>query len=345
MRAMVLRGTELAVEDVPRPAPGPMQVLGKVRVCGICGSDLHFTRFAEEMVRAARMHDPGGWSTINLEQGVVMGHEFVAEVVAAGPGAEEWTPGTRVVSVPTILAPDAPRGVQTIGYSSQYPGAYGEYVVMSAPLLLRVPDHVPDRVAATVEPCAVGLHAVREGKLQPGEHALVLGAGPIGLMTLLWLKREGVRHVTVSEPAAPRRALAARLGADLVLDPGEDDLAARAAAAAGGPPPVVFECVGVEGTLAQAMDLAARRGRVVVVGVCMTEDRIRPMVGITKHLTIQFVLGYTREEVAETLDAIAAGSVDPAPLVTRTVTLDELPAAFRSLADPKDCKVVVEFPT
>ena len=345
MRAMVLRAGNLTVDEVERPRPGPMQVLARVRACGICGSDLHFARYADEVIAAGRISDPAGWSAIDVAKGVVMGHEFVAEVVEAGPDAEAWTPGTRVTSIPTLLDPGTPRGTQTIGYSSQYPGAYGEYVLMSAPLLLRVPDHVPDMVAATTEPCAVGLHAVREARMRPEERALVIGAGPIGLMTLLWLKREGVRHVTVSEPAAPRRALAARLGADLVLDPGEDDLAARAAAAAGGPPPVVFECVGVEGTLAQAMDLAARRGRVVVVGVCMTEDRIRPMVGITKHLTIQFVLGYTREEVAETLDAIAAGSVDPAPLVTRTVTLDELPAAFRSLADPKDCKVVVEFPT
>jgi threonine dehydrogenase-like Zn-dependent dehydrogenase len=233
--------------------------------------------------------------------------------------------------------------MQSIGYSSNFPGAYGQYIIMSAPLLIRVPDNVPDRVAATNEPCAVGLHAVREARMQPEEHAVVMGAGPIGLMTLLWLKREGVKHVTVSEMAAPRRELAAKLGADLVLDPRSDDVATRVAEAAGGPPPVVFECVGVEGTLSEAMGLVARRGRVIVVGVCMVEDRIRPMMGINKHLSLQFVLGYTPEEVAESLEAIAKGEVDPSPLVTRTVSLDELPAAFRSLSDPHDCKVVVEF--
>ena len=342
MRAMVLRGKDLVVEEVERPAPGPGQVLARVRACGICGSDLHFARYAEEMIRVSRGADPAGWSSMDLSQGVVMGHEFVAEVVEAGAGAEEWTPGTRVTGVPTITDSESPRGVQTIGYSTRYPGAYAEYVIMSAPLLLRVPDQVPDRVVATTEPCAVGLHAVREARMQPGERALIMGAGPIGLMTLLWLKREGVEHVVVSEFAAPRRDLAARLGADLVLDPATDDVAVQMAAG-GGPPPVVFECVGVEGTLAQAMDLAARRGRVIVVGVCMTEDRLRPMIGVNKHLTIQFVLGYTPQEFAEALAAIADGGVDPAPLVTRTVSLDELPDAFRSLGDPKDCKVVLEF--
>jgi 2-desacetyl-2-hydroxyethyl bacteriochlorophyllide A dehydrogenase len=343
MRAMVLRGKDLAVEEVPRPAPGPGQVLARVRACGICGSDLHFALYAEDLVRATGDGQTGVGPGIEPDKGVIMGHEFVAEVVEAGPDVDGWPAGTRVVSLPTLIDPSAPRGAHTIGYSSRFPGAYGEYVLMSAPLLLRVPDHVPDVVAATTEPCAVGLHAVREGRVQPAEHALVMGAGPIGMMTLLWLKHAGVRHVTVSEPAAPRRELAARLGADLVLDPATEDVAGRTAAAAGGPPPVVFECVGVAGTIAQAMRLAAPRGRVVVVGACMTEDRITPMVGINKHLTLQFVLGYTPQEVAESLDAIAAGRVDPAPLITRTVTLDELPAAFRALANPRDCKVVLAF--
>lgn len=342
MRAMVLRGTDLTVEEMERPAPGPMQVLARVRACGICGSDLHFAKYADDMLAVTRAADPAGWSAMDLDRGVVMGHEFVAEVVAAGPGAEAWTPGTRVTSVPVLPDPSSPRGVHSIGYSSIYPGAYGEYVVMAAPLLLRVPEHVPDRVAATTEPCAVGLHAVREARMQPGERALVMGAGPIGLMTLLWLKQHGAGPVIVTEYAAPRRELAARLGADLVLNPAADDVAARLVEL-GGPPEVVFECVGVEGTLRQAMDLAARRGRVIVVGVCMREDRIRPMTGINKHLTLQFVLGYTPDEYQEALASIGDGRVDPSPLVTRGVSLDELPSAFRSLSDPTECKVVLEF--
>ncbi len=342
MRVLMLRGNDLFVTEIARPAPGPGQVLARVRACGICGSDLHFARYAEDMLRVTRRADPAGWSAMDLAQGVVMGHEFVAEVVAAGPGAEAWAPGTRVVSVPVLPDPQTPQGVQSIGYSSRYPGAYGEYVIMAAPLLLRVPDGLPDRVAALTEPCAVGLHAVREAGLRPEDRVLIMGAGPIGLMTLLWLKREGVKHVAVSEPATPRRALAARLGANLALDPTTEDVAARLATVAGGPPTVVFECVGVAGTLQQAMDLAGRRGRVVVVGVCMTEDRLTPMLGILKHLTVQFVLGYTREEFAEALAALADGSIDPAPMITRTVTLEELAAAFRALGNPEDCKVVLE---
>jgi threonine dehydrogenase-like Zn-dependent dehydrogenase len=357
MRAMVLRNGQLSVEEVPAPRPGPGQVLARVRACGICGSDLHAARFLDEMLATAERQRRRAWYGRDLDAGIVMGHEFVCEVLEAGPGAEEWKPGTRVTSMPVLLAPESPNGVLSVGYATEVPGAYSERVLLSAPLLLKVPDNVSDDVAATTEPCAVGLHAVRESRIQPSETALVMGAGPIGLMTLIWLKRQGVAYVAVSDPAAERPALAERMGADEVFDPRGADLAAALDAAIGRrregsegngsprpavrAPDVVFECVGVPGTLQQAMELVNVRGRVVVVGVCMEEDRLRPLLGINKQLTLQFVLGYTPAEFAETLQAFADGLVDTSPLVTRHVTLDELPAAFASLADPKDCKVVV----
>ena len=342
MRAMVLRGKALAIEDVERPSPGPGQVLAQVLACGICGSDLHAAKYMEEMVASARASrrptalDPG-----DLSRGIVMGHEFVARIVEVGDGVDNWAPGARVSSMPVLITPEAPTGFSSIGYNPDYPGAYGEFVLMSAAMLLRVPDGLPDDVAATTEPCAVGLHAVRQAKVQPAEHALIMGAGPIGLMTLLWLKHDGIKHVTVSDYAPGRRDLATQLGADLVLDPRETDVIDAITDACGGVPTVVFECVGVEGTLQTAMETVERSGRVVVVGVCMKEDKILPMVGVTKQLTLQFVLGYTPEEYAETLIALGEGSVDTRSLITRKVTLDELPAAFEALADPLDCKVVL----
>lgn len=341
MRAMVLRGKNLGIEEVERPMAGPGEVIAKVLACGICGSDLHAAKFMDDMVENTRRSGQTAWDTIDMSKGMVMGHEFVAEVVEAGPGAEAWTAGTRVSSFPILIAPTAPNGMLSIGYSPETPGAYGEYVRLSAPLLLRVPEGLADVVAATNEPCAVGLHAVRQAKMQPAETAVVMGAGPIGLMTLLWLKKEGVRHVTVTDFAEPRRELARQLGADLVLNPKDGPVGEQMTAAGAAPAPVVFECVGVEGTLQQAMELATRGGRVVVVGVCMKPDTIYPMVGINKQLALQFVLGYTPEEYAEALTALGDGTIDTAPMVTRTVSLDELPAAFESLADPRDCKVVL----
>lgn len=342
MRAMVLRGKALAIEDVEVPKPGPGQVLAKVLACGICGSDLHAARYMEEMMASARAGGRRTWYDDDPGAGIIMGHEFVAEVVQVGLGAEAFTPGTRVTSVPVLVSPESPTGFQSIGYSPVIPGAYGEYVVMTASLLLRVPENVSSTVAATTEPSAVGLHAVREASVSAGDKVLVMGAGPIGLMTLLWLKKEGVERVTVSDPSPERRELAARLGADQVINPANEDVAAAfAAAREGSQPNVVFECVGIQGTLGQAMALVQVHGKVMVVGVCMLEDTIRPMVGINKQLTLKFVLGYSGPEYAEALAALADGSVNTEALVTRTVTLDELPAAFIALADPKDCKIVV----
>ncbi len=343
MKAMVLRGKALKVEEVEMPVAGPGEVLAKVLACGICGSDLHAAKYMDDMLAASRLSGRTAWDTLDGIEPIVMGHEFCAEIVEAGPGAEAWAVGTRVTSVPVRIAPDAPNGALSIGYSPHTPGAYGEYVVMSVPMLLRVPEGVSNKIAATTEPCAVGLHAVRQAKMQPGEHALVMGAGPIGLMTLIWLKQSGVEHVTVSDYAPSRRELAQKLGADLVLNPGEQNVIDVITEATGSLPPVVFECVGVEGTLQQAMQTVKRMGRVIVVGVCMRADSIVPMIGINKQLTMQFVLGYSAAEYAETLAALGDGTVDTSLMVTRTVTLDELPAAFEALAEPTDCKIVLEF--
>jgi threonine dehydrogenase-like Zn-dependent dehydrogenase len=169
-----------------------------------------------------------------------------------------------------------------------------------------------------------------------------MGAGPIGLLTALWLKSDG-HIVAMSDPASPRRDLASSLGIDIVLDAASTDVAEALRQEYGAAPAVVFECVGIEGTLQQAMELVATRGRVIVAGVCMVEDRIRPLLAINKQLAFQFVLGYTMPEFAEALDALSSGKIAAARLVTRRVTLEELPAAFGSLGDPKDCKVVLEF--
>lgn len=341
MQAMVLRGKTLAIEEVATPRPGPGQVLAKVLACGICGSDLHAAKHMDAMLENNRRSGRTAWDTLDAAKPMVMGHEFVAEIVETGEGVENWKPGMRVSSVPALIDPRSPHGTLSIGYSPETPGAYSEYVVMSAPLLLPVADGLANEVAATTEPCAVGLHAVRESGIAAGEMALVMGAGPIGLMTLIWLRQSGVEAVAISDPAAPRRELAAKVGANIVIDPARGPVLDQIEAAGGRQPRVVFECVGVPGTLQQAMELVERQGRVIVVGVCMNEDRIFPMVGINKHLTLKFVLGYSPAEYAEALRALGEGSVDTSPLITRKVSLAELPAAFEALADPRDCKVVL----
>ena len=240
-----------------------------------------------------------------------------------------------------------------IGYSNEHPGGYGEYMRLSEALLLPVPEALSTEHAALTEPLAVGLHAVNKARLDPDDAPLVIGCGPVGLAVIAALRLADVRPIVAGDFSARRRELALALGADVVVDPAAQTPwqswrdaavwrdAARAPALPSwlpGParrPAVVFECVGVPGVLDQIMAAAPRHARIVVVGVCMEPDTISPMLGISKELGVQFVLGYTQDEFTATLGHIAAGRIPVAPLVTGTVGLDGVAGAFAELASPE----------
>ena len=141
-----------------------------------------------------------------------------------------------------------------------------------------------------------------------------------------------------------RRNRALEVGATAVIDPAQEDVLEAFAKATGeARPSVVFECVGLPGMTRQAVDLAAVRGRVVVAGVVFQEDSFAPLVAMSKEITIRFSQAYTEGDFSAVIDAIARGAVEPRPLHTSTVSLDELPAAFEALRKPTDqCKVLIK---
>ena len=323
MRAVVMRNRQLMVADVPTPEPGPGEVLVRTLACGICGSDLHAFRHAERFVEAGRR--AGNPRVMDLARDVVMGHEFCAEIVDHGPGtARALRIGTRVCSRPTLLRATGP---QSIGYSNDNPGGYGEYMRLTEALLLEVPADLSTEHAAFTEPMAVGVHAVARARLEPDDAPLVIGCGPVGLAVIAALRLRGVRPIVAADFSPLRRELAVALGADAVVDPAEhapwqswrEAAVWRDASRAPQLPPwvpgpprrpaVVFECVGVPGVLDQIMAAAPRDTRIVVVGVCMEPDTIYPLLGIAKELSVQFVLGYTPDEFAATLGHIAEGAI------------------------------------
>jgi threonine dehydrogenase-like Zn-dependent dehydrogenase len=357
MRAAVMRDRRLVVADLPVPEPGPGEVLVKTLACGICGSDLHALRHAEQFVAASRR--AGSVFTMDLSRDVVMGHEFCAEIVEHGPGTRRTLPvGTRVCSRPGLVRPDGPR---TVGYSNDTPGGYAELMRLTEALLLPVPAGLPTEHAALTEPMAVGVHAVAKARLEPDDAPLVIGCGPVGLAVIAALRLTGARPIVAADFSARRRELAATLGADLVVDPARvtpwqswrEAAVWRDASRAPALPPwipgpalrpaVVFECVGVPGVLDQIMAAAPKGTRIVVVGVCMEADTIYPMLGISKELNLQFVLGYTPEEFAATLGHIADGAIAVAPLITGRVGVEGVAGAFEALASPEQhAKILVE---
>jgi len=302
---------------------------------GICGSDLHALKHADAFVANARR--AGNPRVMDLTRDVVMGHEFCAEIVEHGPGTTRALPvGTRVCSRPVLMRDTGP---QTIGYSNDHPGGYGEYMRLTEALLLEVPRALPADQAALTEPMAVGVHAVQKARLEPTEAPLVVGCGPVGLAVIAALRLAKAEPIVAADFSARRRALATALGADVGVDPAATSIwDARPA----GRPPVVFECVGVPGVLDEIMAAAPRGTRMVVVGVCMEPDTIHPLIGIVKELSLQFVLGYTPEEFAATLRHIAEGAIPTTPLVTGHVGLDGVAAAFAELGSPeRHAKILV----
>lgn len=343
MRAAVLSQGNIVVRDeVAEPLPGVGQALVEVKACGICGSDIHFARhgalmlsLGKEMVGTMDLGAP----ELDLERDVFLGHEFAAEVLDFGPDtASDIKAGTLVTSLPILMGMD---GIRPIVYSNDVMGGYGEQMLLTAPLLLQVPNGLRPELAAMTEPMAVGLHAVNRGNVQAGEGAIVLGCGPVGLAVVAALKLKGVAPVIAADFSRRRRELAITMGAHETVDPGvESPWAAWSRAGRG--LPVVFEAVGVPGVINDIMRSIPTGARIVVVGVCMENDVINPFFAISKELNIQFALAYDPLEFETSLQSIAEGTIDVEPMVTAVVPLDQTPWAFETLQVPEaHCKIIV----
>jgi threonine dehydrogenase-like Zn-dependent dehydrogenase len=376
VRAITCQDAVLEVADLPDPRPGKGQVLLEVLRCGICGSDLHARHHCDEL--AGVMTEVGYDDFMRSSQRIVFGHELCGAIAEYGPGCRRKTPtGSEVVALPLLRQADS---IHALGLSAAAPGAYAEQVVVEESLMLPVPNGLPPDLSALTEPMAVAWHAVRRSEIGKRDVAVVIGCGPIGLAVVCMLKARGVRTVVASDFSAARRSLATRCGADVVVDPAQDspyeagdrdhlktlpaalELAVstmeklrrlpvpwqhvwRAVDSLGIKPkrPVVFECVGVPGVIDGIVSAAPLFSRVVVVGVCMGEDRIRPSMAINKEVDLRFVLGYTPLEFRDTLQMLAEGKVNAAPLVTGSVGLAGVDSAFDALGSPEEhAKILID---
>lgn len=319
----------MVVDEVSDPTPGMGQVLVRTLACGVCGSDLHFVKHGRRMIELAlRM---GTSDPVDFDRDIFMGHEFSAEVIDAGPDTVAPPSGSVVTSVPGMITLEGPRN---LAYTNDFPAGYSEMMLLSAPLLLAVPNGLDPRHAALTEPMAVGLHAVNRSGLRPGDAALVLGCGPVGLAVIAALRARGVEPIVATDYSVTRRRLAVTMGAVESVDPRFEPGIEAWRRLDGTRPLVIFEAVGVPGMLESALEDAPPGARILIVGVCMETDRVDPIFGILKELSIQFALGYDPTEFGESLQAIAEGEVDVAPLITASVDLEGLPAAFEVLAHP-----------
>jgi (R,R)-butanediol dehydrogenase/meso-butanediol dehydrogenase/diacetyl reductase len=336
MRAGVFRGIrQVPIEDVPDPAPGPRDIVLEVRACGICGSDLH--TYAQGLF---------------AEEGQVMGHEFSGAVVEVGPEVEGIAVGDRVTGLPIQPCGDCRQCLEgrqhlcetwtrrSVGYG--IPGAFAERLWIPEAVLggnvHKLPDELAFEDAALVEPLAVGVHAVGQADPGPGDVALVLGLGTIGLQVAQVLLARGVEHVLGADLSPLRRSVAAQLGVSAI---GGGDLGALVAEAVGYRPiDVVFEATGAPQLLQTAFEIVRPAGTVVLIALYEERAELEPTMIVQKELTVRGSAIYTPEEFHEAIELLASGRAKAQPLITHRWPLEALGEAFEAQLE-KDAAIKV----
>jgi (R,R)-butanediol dehydrogenase/meso-butanediol dehydrogenase/diacetyl reductase len=336
MRAGVFRGIrQVPVEDVPDPEPGPRDIVLDVKACGICGSDLH--TYAQGLF---------------AEEGQVMGHEFAGEVTHVGAEVEGIAVGDRVTGLPIQPCGDCRQCLEgrehlcetwtrrSIGYG--IPGAFAERLWIPNAVLdgnvHKLPDELAFEDAALVEPLAVGVHAVGQANAQPGQVALVLGLGTIGLQVAQVLLARGVGPVIGADLSPLRRSVATGLGVTAVTG---DDLGAAVAEAAGyRPVDLVFEATGAPRLVQAALEIVRPAGTAVLIALYEERAELDPTIVVQKELTVRGSAIYTPEEFHEAIELLASGRAKAQPLITHRLSLEALGEAFEAQLE-KDAAIKV----
>lgn len=331
MRAVVLRDGELTVRETANPVPGQGDLLLQTLSTAICASDVHFMDHPELAI-----DDPTGRSLYDPDRDIVLGHEFVGEVIGHGPGCSDAFPiGARVTSMPIRLVDGGAGGLRIIGQHPEAQGSFGELLVVPEATARVIAGSVSSDAVAVVDAFAVGEFYVRASNLRPGEIPIVVGAGAIGLSAVAALSARGVDPIIVSDFSADRRELArSGFGAHVLVDPAQQSVfevfrnvrAERHLAGSA----VVFECVGAAGLIDSIVAEAEFSSRIYCAGGWYSGDTLDITTATRNGLTLQFGGGPLPQDWYGVLDAVVEGKLDPLPSVGKIIGLDEVPAALEA---------------
>ena len=314
--------------EIDRPEPGPGELLVRVLVTGVCGTDLH-------------IYTHGDWIGKPPIHHVTMGHEFVGEVAEIGPAVEfsqkypqvsaDIRVGSRVCAEPHIPCgscywclrgqSNTCANIGHLGVTRD--GSFAEYLVIPAERCSLVPESISNLEAAGIEPVACAVRAVHRSRMTVGETVAVIGAGPMGQHTARVAQLTGAAAVVVSEPNARRREIAVANGLDRVIDPAQDDLQSVVMDLTNGiGVDVTFEVAGLGSTIQQAIDITRQGGRVVQVGVptdAVTLEVRKLIIGeleiIGEHAT--------QWDFGTAIELIRKKQIDATSLITHTLPLDQ----------------------
>jgi L-iditol 2-dehydrogenase len=327
MKAAVFSGKfDLQVMDIPARQPRPDEIMIRVAVCGVCGTDHHIYS--------------GDKGAADCPPGTVLGHEFAGTVESVGRDVKTLKPGDRV-----SVDPNAPCGAcyycrrgqahfceNMIGIGTTVNGGFAEYCTFKASQAYSLPDSMPLEWGAMAEPAGCCLHGIDLCRIKAGDTVLIIGGGTIGIIMLQLARISGAAQTVVIEPVAKKRETAANLGATLCIDPMTCDAAEAMHQAGIGPVHVCIECAGLAATVRESIRLAGRGATVMMFGLTPPdcEIPIRPFEIFQRelHLTASFINPYTHQRA---IDLIHHQQVQIAPLLGPCLPLNELP---RVLADP-----------
>ena len=330
----------LEITDMPLPIAGPGEVLVRVEACGICGSDVHGL----------------DGSTGRRIPPIVMGHEAAGTVEAIGDGVTLFAKGDRVTFDSTVYCGECPYckigqinlcdNREVIGVSEgnyRRHGAFAEYVVIPERIMYPLPADFPFEEAAMLEAVSVAMHGVKVSPVAGGETALVIGAGMIGLLTLQAAKAAGCARVFISDVDESRLNLARQIGADEALHcSGAELLAEIKRLTNGRGVDLALEAVGLNQTVASAIDCARKGGTVTLIGNVSPEVTLPLQKVVVKQLKLQGSCA-SSGEYPEAIELIAAGKIKVKPLITAVASLEEGPRWFDRLhsREPNLMKVVL----
>ncbi len=340
---------DFRLETIAEPSPGPGEAKVKVEWCGICGSDVQEYLNGPKMV-PTKPHPQTGASAP-----ITGGHEFSGIITEIGTELAGFAPGDRVVVRPTLPCYQCHycrqgRFIQcvvlaTLGSSAN--GAFADYAVVRGDCLYKLPDTVSFEKATYAEPLACAVRAVQRSGMEPGATVVVLGAGPIGLLTLQTALACGASRVFVFETVESRRELAEELGATASFDPRVDNPGKLIASLTDGRrAEFVFECAGTSSALLLADSLSGRGSTILQMGV-PGEPVAFPFYNLfMREKTIIASQGYVNSQFETALDFIASGKIRCDPIMTTAkISLSEIVTkGFEELTGPhshRHCKILV----
>ncbi len=327
MKAAVFYGKhDLRISDIEIPTPKDNEVLVNVKACGICGTDVHIYE-----------GDEGAAAT---PVGTALGHEFSGIITAIGKNVKSVEVGDRVCVDPNQLCNECyycKSGIghfceNIIGIGTTVNGGFAEYCAVPESQVYKVSDETSYEEAAMTEPVACCLHGIDMCDISCGDTVLVMGGGMIGLIMLQLAKLKGVAKIILSEPVAEKREQGLALGADLCIDPINENISRVLAENGISRINTVIECVGRPSTMEQAISLAGKKSTVMFFGLTKPEEKIniKPFELFKKEIVLKasFINPYTQKRA---LDLIASGKIDVSSMIYKLASLDELNSI---LSDP-----------